>query len=82
MALKLVLFRLKDDIKLVEITPRDRFSAQGLEGAFEVTTTWARAYVLVAKCGEFRAVVLAPGKDDPDDSGDSGVSDDSDDMGD
>lgn len=57
MALPISLFGLKDAIRMVRIGPSDRFNAQGLEGAFEIDVPWCRAYVLVAKCAEYRAVV-------------------------
>jgi hypothetical protein len=47
-----------DDIAISPIEPnRDRWSAQGLEGACELKTTWARAYVLSLKLNDQRSDV-------------------------
>jgi len=64
MALPMALFGItSDDLVFGDLKRGDRFNAQGLEGAFEYPTTWARAYVLVHRCADDRACVLVSGKE-------------------
>ena len=57
MALPIALFGLRGAVQIKPLVESDQFNAQGLEGAFEIQTTWARAFVLVQKCEDNRAVV-------------------------
>ena len=57
MAYPLVLLGLKNDLITGPITDRDRWNAQGLEGAGELCTTWARAFVLCTKAADNRCTI-------------------------
>jgi len=48
-----------DDVQIKPLTKQDKFNAQGLEGAGELTLTAAQAWVCCRKLDDMRAVVLS-----------------------
>jgi hypothetical protein len=58
MAFPLVILGMKDSLIRGDILDSDSWNAQGLEGAGQVVTNWARAFVLTAKAGDGRCTVI------------------------
>ena len=48
-----------DDVQIKPLTKQDKFNAQGLEGAGELTLTAAQAWVCCRKLDDMRAVVIS-----------------------
>jgi hypothetical protein len=47
------------DVSIKPLTKADKFNAQGLEGAGELTLTAAQAWVCCRKLSDYRAVVIS-----------------------